>query len=59
MPTGVIRSSARIAPTKAAAQPSRSPAKITGLAAGRMMRVITWRRLPRNERPISRSEIGV
>ena len=44
---------------KPAAQPSRRPAKITGLADGRMILTITCRREPRKECPISSSEAGV
>ena len=44
---------------KAAAQPSRRPAKIIGLAAGRMTRRMPWLRLARKDRLISRSDFGV
>ena len=59
MPVGVISSSARMMPMKAAAQPSLRPAKIIGLAAGRMMSRMLWLRVARKDRPISSSDFGV
>ncbi len=59
IPVGVIKSSARMTPTKPAAQPSLSPAKIMGLAAGRMILPMSCAREARKARPISTSELGV
>ena len=41
------------------AQPRRSPTKIIGLAEGRTTLHMIWRRVPRNDLPISIRDAGV
>ena len=56
MPVGVISSSASTTPENPSATPSRIPANIIGLAAGRITLTICWRREPMNERHMSTSD---
>src|SRR6056297_1984497 len=58
MPVGVIRSSANTTPEKPSATPSRIPANIIGLAAGRMILKTCWRRLPMKDWLISTRDGG-